>query len=144
MNRFCWLLVISLIIAFCTTAATAAVERSVASETDGTLTVRLTLPAGWIGGITEVIPSGFTYVGSTHPADQVAINGNNLHFAVIEEEEILYTLKGAGMPEIRGSVLNLTTGGEPAPSATAAPSAPFIPLAAIIILLLFLAWRRLR
>lgn len=42
------------------------------------------------GGIVETIPAGFTYVGTTHPADETRVSGQYVIFSVIGQTEIAY------------------------------------------------------
>ena len=111
MYRLRWFLLTLLILMLCTGVSAANIERSVSENGDGTVTVRLILPEGMIMGITEVIPTGYLFSDTTHPDDQTEIEEGNLRFAVIGEEEIVYTLKGSGLPEIDGTTLPLSEGG---------------------------------
>ncbi|WP_157202304.1 hypothetical protein [Methanoplanus limicola] len=61
-----------------------------------TVTMTVSLPPSYYGGIIEKIPEGFDYAGSEHPADAVKTDGQNVIFAVTGEEEIVYSIK---MPE---------------------------------------------
>jgi len=45
------------------------------------------------GGIVETIPDGFTYVSTTHPADETQVSGQYVIFSVIGETEITYRVK---------------------------------------------------
>ncbi|WP_054847434.1 hypothetical protein [Methanoculleus chikugoensis] len=83
-----------------------------------------------IGGITEVIPAGYTYLGTTHPMDQTRTEESKVHFAILGEESITYTLSGPATPEINGTVLDLTNGiSFSQPSAKQSPA----PIAAVIL-----------
>lgn len=102
------LILTTLIILLCTGIASAGIERSIMENGDSTVTVRIDLAEGTIMGITEEIPSGFTFVDTSHPAEQTIIEDKHLLFAVIGEETVTYTLRGSGKPEIRGSTLTLS------------------------------------
>ncbi|MDO9538972.1 MAG: hypothetical protein Q7J09_03070 [Methanocalculus sp.] len=111
MYRLRWFLLILLILMLCSGVSAANIERSISQNGDGTVTVRLTLPDDMIMGITEVIPAGYLFSGTMHPNYQTEIEGVNLRFAVIGEEEIVYTLIGSGLPEIDGTILPISEGG---------------------------------
>lgn len=123
--------ILLLIFVLCIGTATAAIDRTIASpDTGGTITVRVTFPDGMIGGITEVIPAGYTYLGTTHPMDQTRTEESKVHFAILGEESITYTLSGPATPEINGTVLDLTNGiSFSQPSAKQSPA----PIAAVIL-----------
>lgn len=123
--------ILLLIFVLCIGTVTAAIDRTIASpDTGGTITVRVTFPDGMIGGITEVIPAGYTYLGTTHPADQTRTEESKVHFAILGEESITYTLSGPATPEINGTVLDLTNGiSSSQPSAKQSPA----PIAAVIL-----------
>ena len=80
------------------------------TDADGTITVEVVLPPGMIGGITEELPAGYTFLGSTHPSDQIRADGSTIHFAIIGEESITYRIRGEGEIDIRGSILDLGAG----------------------------------
>ncbi len=96
----------------CTATTTAFIDRTITTNDDGIITVYLSLPEGMIVGIIEEIPAGFEYLGTTHPDDQTEKQGQRVHFAIIGENTVTYTLRGEGDPRITGSVLDLTTGDE--------------------------------
>ncbi|KAF5078050.1 hypothetical protein DSECCO2_143960 [anaerobic digester metagenome] len=103
--------ILLLIFVLCIGTVTAAVDRTITPpDAQGTITVRVTFPDGMIGGITEVIPAGYTFLRTTHPADQTRTDGSKVHFAILGEESITYTLSGPAIPEISGTVLDLTDG----------------------------------
>lgn len=94
------LILIIVVVALCAVPATALIERTVTTpDSDGIITVTVELPEGAIGGMTEEIPTGFEFAATEHPADQTLVDGNNVHFAVIGEENIVYSLKATGGPE---------------------------------------------
>jgi hypothetical protein len=112
MVQFRSFLLILLIISLLAVSVTAQVDRTITTVDDGLITVHISLPEGMIGGITEEIPTGFTYLGTTHPANQTERQGEKIHFAIIGEDTVTYTLRGDGCPEIKGFVLDLTSGEE--------------------------------
>ena len=46
-----------------------------------------------IGGIAETIPDGFSFVSTTHPANQTSVSGQKVVFAVVNETSIKYTVR---------------------------------------------------
>ncbi len=58
------------------------------AEFDVTLRINGELPL--VVGIVETIPSGFSFVSTTHPADNYSVSGQMIAFAVINEKEIKY------------------------------------------------------
>jgi len=123
-----------------TGTVSAGLERTFSYD-DGLVYVHLNLPEGMIGGISEEIPPGFTYLGTTHPSDQVDLQGRTIHFAVIGEEGVTYTLQGAGEPAITGRIL-LLSGDEEIP-AEASP-APILGALGAASLCLLMIWGRSR
>ncbi|MDO9540219.1 MAG: hypothetical protein Q7J09_09505 [Methanocalculus sp.] len=108
-----YILIVSICIISTTTATeTVSVERTIETGGDGRITITLIIPDGMIGGITEVIPRDFEYIGTNHPYEQTSHQGQKIHFAIIDEKSIIYSLKGEGVPEITGSILDLTSGEE--------------------------------
>ncbi len=84
--------------------AGAQAERTITnSDANGVITVRLVFPEGTIGGVTEEIPSGYEFSGTSHPTNQTLVEDKRIYFAVIGEEEIVYKLKGTGKTEISGT-----------------------------------------
>lgn len=140
MNRMRQSLLIITAIMLCTGIASAGLDRTFSYD-DGLVFVHLNPPEGMIGGISEEIPPGFTYLGTTHPSDQVEIQGRAIHFAVIGEDTITYTLQGQGEPVISGRLL-LLSGDEEIP-AEASPAPIFGAIGAASLCLLML-WRRSR
>lgn len=125
------IIIFLLIFGLCTGTVTAAIDRTITPpEPGGMITVRVTFPDRMIGGVTEVIPAGYTFLGTTHPADQTRPDGSKIHFAILGEESITYTLSGPATPEISGTVLDLTDGNTSSkPSAKQSPA----PVAAAIL-----------
>ncbi len=105
------------------------------ADADGAITVEVPLPPGMIGGITEELPAGYTFLGSTHPPDQIRADGSTIHFAIIGEESITYRIRGEGEPEIKGSILDLGAGTQSGIGTQQSPE----PVAAMLGSLLFLA-----
>jgi hypothetical protein len=138
-------ILILLLFSLCTGIATAAIERTITpSDTGDSITVHVIHLDGMIGGITEEIPSGYTFLGSTHPHDQIRTDGSKLHFAVIGEESLTYTLSGDGIPEIIGTTLDLTDTNTQLNIPTEQSPAPVTAIfGAAIISALILAQRRL-
>lgn len=96
-----------IVMALCIVPAAAFVERSVTSpDADGITTVTLSFSEGAIGGITEEIPAGFEFASTEHPANQTLVDGNRVHFAVIGEEKVVYSLKATG--DIEGNPNEIT------------------------------------
>lgn len=106
------LLIVLITIFLCAQTALAFVERDIGEAgADGLVTVRLLLSDGVIGGVSEEIPDGYVFVGTGHPAEQLRVEGGKIHFAVIGEKEIVYTLKGkgeVGKMDIRGKWIDLS------------------------------------
>lgn len=101
------LIVTFIVMALCIVPAAAFVERAVTSPgADGITTVTLTFPEGAIGGVTEEIPAGFEFAATEHPSNQTLVDGNKVHFAVIGEEKIVYSLKATG--DIEGNPNEIT------------------------------------
>ena len=73
-------------------------EISAASE-PSEFDVTLILHNLTICGIAETFPPGVTYLGTTHPADQVRVSGTGVAFAVINETEITYYMRSSGQPD---------------------------------------------
>ena len=46
-----------------------------------------------IGGIVEILPEGFVFLGTAHPQDQVNVSGNRIIFSVINESRIEYEVR---------------------------------------------------
>lgn len=79
-----------------TLAEESTVTRSLSTSTpngNSIFNVTLQISNLQVGGIVEVLPDGFSYVSTTHPAAQVEQSGQNLVFSVIEETEISYLVR---------------------------------------------------
>jgi hypothetical protein len=76
----------------------------------GLITVTLSLDGMGVGGVTETLPEGFTYVDSSLPPSQVLAQGDQICFSVIDELAITYRVRpseGAG-GEIAGAWWDFT------------------------------------
>ena len=60
-------------------------------------------------GIAETIPDGFDFVSTSHPADQYAVSGQKIVFAVINETEITYRAKASssGLGSFTGTWIDM-------------------------------------
>lgn len=78
-------------------AAAGSVARVIVPLPEGSgngLEVTLTVTGIPVGGIVETIPDGYTWVGCDHPDDRTRVSGQNVAFAVIDEEAIRYRVQG--------------------------------------------------
>jgi len=76
-------------------AATTEVTRTVTPVSPGAgeaVNVTVIVPPGFIGGIIEELPEGFTYDVATLPKDAVQQNGSTLIIALTGEDRVTYTL----------------------------------------------------
>ncbi len=103
-----------------------------------TFDVTLRITGLQVGGIVERIPTGFTFVSTTHAMNQTSVSGQNVIFAVLNETSISYRVRapaGGGSGTFRGEwydALNVTRGDieckqvnvVTAPSASPAESTP--------------------
>ncbi|MEN6609791.1 MAG: hypothetical protein ABFC24_03035 [Methanoregulaceae archaeon] len=75
------------------------------------ITVTLTLPPSFYGGIVEILPGEFAFANSSNTSDGARQSGQNVIFAVTGEEKITYTIiapaEGCGV--IRGTWENIET-----------------------------------
>ena len=55
--------------------------------------VTLNIAGLQIGGIVEIIPDGFKYVGTDYLSNRTSVSGNKVAFAIINTTEINYTVK---------------------------------------------------
>lgn len=55
--------------------------------------VTLNITGLQIGGIIEIIPDGFKYVGTDYLSNRTSVSGNKVAFAIINTTEINYTVK---------------------------------------------------
>ncbi|WAI00264.1 PGF-pre-PGF domain-containing protein [Methanogenium organophilum] len=56
-------------------------------------TVTLSIEGLDAGGIIETLPDGLLFVSTEHPAEQTDVSGQHVVFSVVDEEEIVYTVK---------------------------------------------------
>lgn len=63
------------------------------------VTLRITGELPLVVGIVETIPSGFSFVNTTHPAGNYSVSGQKVAFAVINETEIKYRVKAPSSGE---------------------------------------------
>ncbi len=119
MNR--WIatryIVCALIIFLCIPALTAdsPVQRAVSPEKNlgtGYYSVTLTLPPDRVWGITETFSPEITFEGTSVPADSYTIHENQLDLALVDSDEISYTISvpPGENAEISGVLINMLTG----------------------------------
>jgi hypothetical protein len=95
-------------------AADTEIARSFSPETPmpGELvTVSLSAPPSFFGGIVEQLPEGFTFVETSHPQDGVKQYGQMVIFAITGEEMVQYTVRSpaSGCGVIQGRWENIGT-----------------------------------
>lgn len=142
MSRYALLIIVLIAAALCIAPVSAHIERTVSEDPNGPIIVTLQLPDEWIGGIVEVIPPGFTYLDSTHPADQIEKDGQKLHIAVIGEHTITYRIAGDGTPEISGTVLDLRDETRSSEHQPVQSPAPLLPAVLLVVIISCCAWRQ--
>jgi len=64
-----------------------------------TVDVSLNIKDIQIGGIVETIPDGFSFVSTTHPANQTYVSGQKVVFAVVNETTIKYAVRAPSEAE---------------------------------------------
>ncbi|OPY37800.1 MAG: hypothetical protein A4E35_01082 [Methanoregula sp. PtaU1.Bin051] len=76
----------------------------VSTGPEESVTVTLTIPPSFFGGVIETLPEGFTFSGTSHAADAVKRDGQTVIFAMTGEREIKYTIlmPSAGCGYING------------------------------------------
>ena len=77
-------------------ATDAAVTRTLSTTypiQGSTVDVSLNIKDLQIGAIVETIPDGFSFVSTTHPANQTYVSGQKVVFAVVNETTIKYTVR---------------------------------------------------
>lgn len=81
------------------------------ADAGGMITVTLSLDGMGIGGITEALPEGFTYVDSSLPPSQVLVQDDRVCFCVINESTVTYRVRAPdqGSGEIVGTWWDFTT-----------------------------------
>lgn len=95
-------------------AADTGIVRSIDPELagpGGMVNITLTLPPSFFGGISEQLPEGYTFKGTSHPKDGVKQTGQSIVFAVTGEETVRYTVIApqSGCGVIRGKWENVGT-----------------------------------
>ena len=53
---------------------------------------------GVFGQVVEMVPAGFRYLGSTHPADAVAVKGQTVTFLLLGESSVTYRVRAPDAP----------------------------------------------
>ncbi len=64
----------------------------------GNVVVTIAAEYGMFGQIVEMVPAGFRYVRSSHPADAVSVNGQTITFTLLGESSVAYTVSPADTP----------------------------------------------
>ncbi len=77
----------------------AGVDRVISEVASGEFDVTLTIANITICGIAETLPDGVTYLGTTHPASQVRVSGDEIAFAVTDETRVTYQVQSSGQPD---------------------------------------------
>lgn len=92
-------------------------------EPGGLVTVTLSLPPAFFGGIVERLPAGFSFVETSHPMDGVVRNGQTVIFAITGEDVVQYSMRvpSSGCGAIQGTWEDLggKNGGEIPPTGIA-------------------------
>ncbi len=78
----------------------------------GEITFSLEVAGIGYGGIVETLPSEFTFISTTHPAEQYRVQGQNIAFSLINDTKIEYTIKvpDSGCGQISGIWEDFATG----------------------------------
>lgn len=82
------------------------IQRTVSTQypmSGSEMEVKLSIQNFSMGGIVENIPDGFIFNSTSLPPNQVCISGQKIAFAVIDENEIYYTIK---IPETGGGLIS--------------------------------------
>jgi hypothetical protein len=58
--------------------------------------VTLNLSGISVGGIVETIPSGFTFISTTHPPGRVSIKGQQVSFVILNDTVLRYRVRAPG------------------------------------------------
>ena len=77
----------------------AGVDRAISEVAPDEFDVTLTINNITICGIVETLPDGVTYLGTTHPAGQVRVSGDEIAFAVTNETSVTYQVQSSGQPD---------------------------------------------
>lgn len=75
------------------------VDRAISEVAPDEFDVTLTTTNITICGIAETLPDGVTYLGTTHPADQSRVSGDEISFAVTDETSVTYHVQSSGQPD---------------------------------------------
>lgn len=92
------LLTFWLLIAFLSAPVLAAApERTVLGTPlpGGDFVVTLDVGGIAVGGIVEKIPEGFVFVSSTHPPGRLSVAGQQVSFALLDDERVSYRLRAS-------------------------------------------------
>ena len=71
------------------------VDRAISEVAPDEFDVTLTINNITICGIVETLPDGVTYLGTTHPADQIRVSGDEIAFAVTDETSVTYQVRSS-------------------------------------------------
>lgn len=75
------------------------VDRAISEVAPDEFDVTLSMNNITICGIVETLPDGVTYLGTTHPADQIRVSGDEIAFAVTDETSVTYQVQSSGQPD---------------------------------------------
>jgi hypothetical protein len=75
------------------------VDRAISEVAPDEFDVTLTINNITICGIVETLPDSVTYLGTTHPADQIRVSGDEIAFAVTDETSVTYQAQSSGPPD---------------------------------------------
>lgn len=75
------------------------VDRAISEVAPDEFDVTLTINNITICGIVETLPDSVTYLGTTHPAGQVRVSGDEIAFAVTDETSVTYQVQSSGQPD---------------------------------------------
>ena len=88
----------------------AGVDRAISEVAPDEFDVTLSINNITICGIVETLPDGVTYLGTTHPAGQVRVSGDEIAFAVTNETSVTYQVQSSGQPDdITGIWIDLSS-----------------------------------
>ncbi|HDS64207.1 MAG TPA: hypothetical protein ENN52_08880 [Methanofollis liminatans] len=148
-------LCVSIILCMPVLAAGTVVREVGPADAGGLITVTLSFSGMEVGGLTETLPEGFTYVDSSLPSSRVMVQDDQVCFCVINESTVTYRLRAPdqGSGEIVGTWWDFTarTNGTIPSSAIPSggvetPAAPgpgvFLSLLALLAVPALRRWRR--
>ncbi len=75
------------------------VDRAISEVAPDEFDVTLSMNNITICGIVETLPDSVTYLGTTHPAGQVRVSGDEIAFAVTDETSVTYQVQSSGQPD---------------------------------------------